>query len=129
MNAPISRVFEAAGCRTQEELASLLGIRQSAISDAKRRGSVPAEWLISLFRLRNINPEWILTGCGPKFLDKEKGHDISADGPSMPKATPDVLRLFSARALADELVRRTSIAACHSKKAVIRSEEQQQIHQ
>lgn len=124
MNAPISRVFEAAGCRTQEELASLLGIRQSAISDAKRRGSVPAEWLISLFRLRDVNPEWVLTGCGPKFLDKDKGQDFPVECPSVQKATPDMLRLFSAKALADELVRRTGAASCHNKKNIPRTDEQ-----
>ena len=116
MNAPLSRVFEAANCRTQEELAGLLGIRQSAISDAKRRGSVPSEWLVCLFRLRNVNPEWVLTGCGPRFVDKGNGHDHAIQVEKKPSPTPDMLRLFSSKALADELVRRTSLAACHSRK-------------
>lgn len=115
MNAPLSRVFEAANCRTQEELANLLGIRQSAISDAKRRGSVPSEWLVCLFRLRNVNPEWVLTGCGPRFLDKGNGHDSRQYPERAPKPSPDLLRLFSSKALADELVRRTSVPACHAK--------------
>ena len=46
--ARLSRVFEAAECRTQMELADVLGIRQSSISDAKRRGVIPPEWLIKL---------------------------------------------------------------------------------
>lgn len=125
MTAALDRVFEAANCRTQEELAALLGIRQSAISDAKRRGSVPAEWMICLFRLRNINPEWILTGCGPRFLDKEKGNDIPRKNDPVAKPTADVLRLFSAKALADELVRRTSLAACHTRKRTSRIAEQE----
>ena len=54
---PLARVFEAANCRTQEELAGLLGIRQSAVSDAKRRKSVPSEWLVCLFRLRSVTHE------------------------------------------------------------------------
>ena len=115
MNAPLTRVFEAADCRTQEELARILGIRQSAISDAKRRGSVPSEWLVCLFRLRNVNPEWVLTGCGPKFLDKGNGQDIPIKVERKPKPSPDVLRHFSSKALADELVRRTSMAACHNR--------------
>lgn len=115
-NAALSRVFEAANCRTQEELATLLGIRQSAISDAKRRGSVPSEWLVCLFRLRNVNPEWVLTGCGPKYLVKDNGQDAMPETLHKPKPTADVLRLFSSKALADELVRRASPAACHARK-------------
>lgn len=63
-----SRVFKSAECETQVELARFLGIRQSAISDAKRRNTIPAEWLIKLLRFKGINPEWILTGFGPKYL-------------------------------------------------------------
>lgn len=119
MNAPLSRVFEAANCRTQEELAGLLGIRQSAISDAKRRGSVPSEWLVCLFRLRNVNPEWVLTGCGPRFLDKGNGQDRPVASEKPQKPSIDMLRMFSSKALADELVRRASIPACHSRKHAI----------
>ena len=66
--ARLSRVFEAAGCRTQLELAAILDIRQSSISDAKRRGAIPSEWLIKLLYLRGVNPTWIMDGIGPKFL-------------------------------------------------------------
>ena len=69
------RVFDAAGCRTQAELADLLGIRQSSISDAKRRQAIPAEWLVKLLRLKSINPEWILTGLGPKRLGPANGEE------------------------------------------------------
>ena len=47
-SSALSRVFEAADCRTQSELADFLGVRQSSISDAKKRGSVPADWLLTL---------------------------------------------------------------------------------
>ena len=68
-----SRLYEATGCRTQIQLAKLLEIRQSSISDAKKRDSVPAEWLVKLLRLKGINPEWILTGLGPKKLGPATG--------------------------------------------------------
>lgn len=68
MPTPLSRVFEAAGCRTQTELANLLGIRQSSISDAKRRSVIPSDWLITLLFTKNINPAWILTGQAPRYL-------------------------------------------------------------
>ena len=44
----LDRIKKATGARTQVELASLLGIRQSSISDAKRRNSVPADWYMKL---------------------------------------------------------------------------------
>ncbi len=62
------RVFEAAECRTQVELATFLEIRQSSISDAKRRKSVPSDWLEKLFEKRRINPEWLRYGTGAKNL-------------------------------------------------------------
>lgn len=58
------RVLEAAGCRTQVELAAFMDIRQSSISDAKRRKNIPAEWLLKLFEKKRISPEWIRTGQG-----------------------------------------------------------------
>ena len=66
--ARLARVFEATGCRTQMELANVLGIRQSSISDAKKRRAIPAEWLLTLLREYNINPEWVTRGVGPKYL-------------------------------------------------------------
>lgn len=68
MNAMMQRFFEASGCRTQIELAEFLNIRQSSVSDAKRRQVIPADWLITLLRRKNINPDWILTGAEPRFL-------------------------------------------------------------
>lgn len=68
MPTPLDRFFEAAECRTQTELAEFLGIRQSSIADAKKRGRVPAEWLLTLWRKKGVNPDWVLTGQGAKGL-------------------------------------------------------------
>jgi hypothetical protein len=64
----MARIKEVTGKRTQVELAALLGIRQSSVSDAKRRGSVPADWLLTLVSKTGTNPAWILTGKGPRYL-------------------------------------------------------------
>ena len=109
-----SRVFEAAGCTTQNELAKVLQIRQSSISDAKKRGSVPADWLVKLLRLRGINPDWILLGTEPKFLtpgaDSKDEYFIYE---TVPPVRPGdalivrkMLRCFPVRALISELRRR-----------------------
>lgn len=68
-DAQYKRVFAAAACRTQTELAELLEIRQSSISDAKSRKSIPSDWLVKLFEKKRVNPEWIRHGTGPMRLD------------------------------------------------------------
>ena len=42
----MERIKLITGKRTQTELADLLGIRQSSVSDAKRRGKIPSGWLV-----------------------------------------------------------------------------------
>ena len=43
------RIKLSTNSRTQVELAEVLDIRQSSISDAKRRNSVPGDWFMKLF--------------------------------------------------------------------------------
>lgn len=66
--AAYARICESAGARTQEELARWIGVRQSSISDARRRGAIPAQWLLTLVTQGGINPAWALTGEGAKYL-------------------------------------------------------------
>jgi len=75
------RIKKATGLRTQVEVAKLLDIRQSSISDAKRRKSVPDGWLIKLYQLYNLNPNWILDGEQPQFLGEAKGGAIGVKEP------------------------------------------------
>ena len=59
------RIKLATNCRTQVELAELLNIRQSSISDAKRRDSVPGDWYMKLFERFGLNPDWLKYGVEP----------------------------------------------------------------
>ena len=54
------RIKKSTGMRTQVEIAKMLDIRQSSISDAKRRQSIPDSWLIKLYQIYNLNPNWII---------------------------------------------------------------------
>lgn len=67
-DAAYARICEVCGMKTQTELSAYLGIRQSSISDAKRRMMIPAAWLLTLLTRKGVNPAWILTGGGSKFL-------------------------------------------------------------
>lgn len=62
------RIRHATNARTQTELAAVLEIRQSSISDAKRRNSVPADWYMKLFEKFGLNPDWVKGGIGPMYL-------------------------------------------------------------
>jgi NTP pyrophosphatase (non-canonical NTP hydrolase) len=68
IDAAMARIQEATNTCTQVELAEVLNVRQSSISDAKRRGNVPAGWLLTLLTTRGINPAWITTGGGERYL-------------------------------------------------------------
>ena len=108
----MERIKLITGKRTQVELADLLGVKQSSISDAKRRASIPSNWLIVLMRHSSANPEWILTGNGPlfvSFLPIKPLHETEGEEEEY-KAYEKALRQLPTRMLADELVRRISIS-------------------
>ncbi len=59
------RIRTATHTRTQTEVANLLGIKQSSISDAKKKNTIPDGWLITLYRSQGLEPDWILYGQEP----------------------------------------------------------------
>ncbi len=68
------RIQFATNTRTQIELANVLEIRQSSISDAKRRNSVPSDWYMKLFEKFGLSPDWLRHGTGPMYLRTEQGY-------------------------------------------------------
>ena len=56
------RACEASGAKTQMELASILGINRSAITQAKNRNAVPEKWLLSISRKFAVSPDWLEHG-------------------------------------------------------------------
>jgi len=75
----LSRIKNATGVKTQKELAEILGIREASISEAKKRGGIPHEWVVKLALQKNISPEWLLRGRGPTYtISSPKQGDIFA---------------------------------------------------
>ena len=64
----INRVFKATGITSQTELASVLKINRSAITQARKKDSIPERWILQLYRSFGLNPEWVETGVGNAFL-------------------------------------------------------------
>jgi len=75
------RIKLATNTRTQVELAEVLDIRQSSVSDAKRRNSVPSDWYMKLFEQFGLNPDWLKKGSGPMYLRTDQGY-APVDAPS-----------------------------------------------
>ena len=55
--------------RSQSELAAILGVHRSAVTQAKRKNTVPDAWLVKLGRHFDVDPGWLAsTGSGPPVL-------------------------------------------------------------
>ncbi len=118
----LQRVYQVTGTRTHAELAGWLGVRQTFVADAERRGKIPADWLLILMRLVNADPEWLLTGRGERLFEMPAGaHEgvnsapEEADAAREREKTLKTVRSLPSRMLAEELLRRAVIAeAVHS---------------
>ncbi|MEF3696564.1 LexA family transcriptional regulator [Desulfolutivibrio sp.] len=56
------RAQSACGVKSQSDLANLLGLHRSAVTQAKNKGLVPKVWALTLSRLFGADPQWLLTG-------------------------------------------------------------------
>lgn len=67
-NSFFKRLSKEGGITSQKELAFILGVDGSAISQAKKRDSVPRGWVTRLSQKFGLNPEWMETGTGKKRM-------------------------------------------------------------
>ena len=93
----MERIRETTKLHTQVALALCLDIRQSSISDAKRRGSIPDTWLVVLYEKFGLNPTWIRTGAGPVYLTGDPDRTGPVQEPAfVPPPEPTVTELKEA---------------------------------
>jgi len=64
----LSRIMASTGIRSQSELARALGIGRQAVTDAKKRSHIPADWYLFLCRKYGLNPQWLESGMGPMYV-------------------------------------------------------------
>jgi phage repressor protein C with HTH and peptisase S24 domain len=72
----LSRICGVTGIRSQAELAGLLGVDRSAVTQAKKKDLVPEKWVLKLFRTFGLNPDWIESGMGDPYLVSEGGGEF-----------------------------------------------------
>lgn len=101
---------------TATDLADFFGVPESTVSAAVRRGKMPSSWLVILMRVKNVHPEWILTGKGPCLmtLPPKPGRYETADEAAGRNADEEALRRLPSHMLAEELVRRISVSQGHA---------------
>ncbi len=87
-SAVYDRIKFATNARTQVELASVLEIRQSSISDAKRRRSIPSEWYIKLHDKFGLSLNWLRKGEGSMFSASSKPGLGKIDVAGLPGPVP-----------------------------------------
>ncbi len=68
------RVAHALGIDSQQQLAVLLGVNRSAVTQAKRRDAVPDKWMHILARDYGLRPEWLATGRGAAQQGAQQAH-------------------------------------------------------
>ncbi len=56
------RVAQSTGIQSQSELAEVLNITRSTITQAKNRGRVPEQWIAAINENFNVDPDWLREG-------------------------------------------------------------------
>ncbi|MCP3898445.1 MAG: helix-turn-helix transcriptional regulator [Desulfobacteraceae bacterium] len=72
----IKRISGATGIDSQIDLAKALGINRSGITHARNNNKIPEKWILRLYKEFGLNPKWVETGLGSKFIDSQ-GHSDS----------------------------------------------------
>lgn len=72
-----TRLKLATGAGTDTELAKALGIKQGAVSAAKRSLQIPPVWIAKVSKGFSVSADWLFYGTGPM----ERGGTAVASGP------------------------------------------------
>jgi phage repressor protein C with HTH and peptisase S24 domain len=79
----LQRVFKATGMTSQTQLAAALGVNRSAITQARNKDSIPARWILQLYRSFGLNPDWLEIGKGQTFFGSDG--DLETEFINIPK--------------------------------------------
>ena len=98
-----NRVKEATNLTSFTELASIVGVRQSAVSKVKKRGDFPPGWIFGIATKYGLNSDWLATGEGPVQRPKGLAQRISEEGPEGVSDYPNMAAFKMERRMAREM--------------------------
>lgn len=75
----LKRLYETTEIKSQRQLSDVLKIRPPSITDAKKRGVVPPEWVVKLSLYYNLSPAWILSGKKPVHIELNNTNSLTHD--------------------------------------------------
>lgn len=70
-----ARAAKATGIGSQAELAALLGVHRSAVTQAKRKDAVPKAWVLAVSRKARVDADWLEFGQAVR-----RGGESAAEG-------------------------------------------------
>ncbi|MFU2209851.1 LexA family transcriptional regulator [Solidesulfovibrio sp. C21] len=73
-----ARASQAAGIVSQAELAALLGVHRSAVTQAKKKDAVPKSWVLAVSRRTGADADWLEYGRPARAVARSGEAD---DGP------------------------------------------------
>lgn len=91
-NEFITKAGQITGCGTQMELAKILEVNRSAITQAKNRDAVPERWLLTLARKYTLPPDWFETGVTTPYTALPHANVARIVEPE-PDYNPDVISI------------------------------------
>ena len=64
----LDRLKQATSTKTNRELADFLNVSPTAVSNAKKNGRIPPDWLIATGMRTGYSVDWLLTGVGEERM-------------------------------------------------------------
>ena len=81
----LARLKTASGAQNDAALAQIMGISSGAITNARRRGTIPKKWFLHIATAFNVHREWLVSGGGAMRRDEfpqQQPPAGSADNPT-----------------------------------------------
>ncbi len=95
----LDRLKAAVDQKTDSALADCLGLRQSSIAGARRRGLVPGEWVEKIALSYNVNADWLLFGREPMRGNVQQAQPLLSPSDSAVTDDEGLIRIPMAEAI------------------------------
>ena len=58
----IDRIMTATKSKTETDLAKALGVKPQSVSQAKKKGGIPAQWFVCIALKYGVSLDWLVSG-------------------------------------------------------------------